>query len=580
VADTEWAVIEAVIQTGERAIARAQVVLVGAWIAATILACAVGFLFAKQQRDAALEAGRLKSRFLANMSHEIRTPMNVILGMTELVMDSPLQPGQRRHLSMVQGSAESLLAVINDILDFSKIEAGRLDLQPTEFSIADTLSEPIRSLAIRAHQKGLKLTCSVHPSIPATLIGDPARLKQVIVNLVSNAIRFTEQGAIRVRARLLEETGNDVVVQFMVSDTGVGIPQDRQAEIFDSFAQVDGSVSRRHGGSGLGLAICLQLVKLMRGELTVKSQPGEGSTFAFTASFEQLKASAPPAAVPELQGVRVLVVERDAASRQTLVSLLDAWGVDAAVADSAATAREIVKLSSKLGREFSILLLNLETMAEDANSSPGDNPRDPLLQAAPLILIADREPGADVSSGLQADCLVKPLSPSRFLETLQSVLRRAQDGGPGVAQPPAGTAAGVPAKSPGGALHVLLVEDIVENQLLMTEVLCQRGYSVAVASNGKEALLAFDRERFDLILMDIQMPEMDGVEATMLIRQRERINCAGHTPIIAVTAHAIKGDRERYLNAGMDGYVPKPLRRQELFDEMDGVLAAKAEARV
>jgi signal transduction histidine kinase/CheY-like chemotaxis protein len=576
VEDSEWAVLEEIMETGEGAIMRAQLVLSGAWVAATMLASAVGFLFAKQQRDAALEAGRLKGRFLANMSHEIRTPMNVIIGMTELVLDSPLQPGQRRQLSMVKGSAESLLSVINDILDFSKIEAGRLDLQPTEFSIAETLGEPTRALAVRAHQKGLKLICNVHSDIPATLIGDPARLKQVIVNLVSNAIRFTEEGAIRVRARVLSETAGEVVVQFTVSDTGVGIPREKQTEIFDSFAQVDGSVSRRHGGTGLGLAICLQLVKLMGGDLTVKSEPGEGSTFSFTTRFERVKSTAPVPSVPELQGIRVLVVERDAASRQALASTLANWGVDAAVADGAAVAREIVKLSSRMGREFSALLLNIEAIQEDANGTPGAG--DTLLQAAPLILIADQEPGAGFSSRLRGDCLVKPLSPSRLLESLQSALRRAEAGGPASGQPLDGSGAGDPGPA-AGALRVLLVEDIVENQLLITEILQQRGYSVVVASNGKEALSAFDRQEFELILMDIQMPEMDGVQATLLIRQRERLT-GTRTPIIAVTAHAIKGDRERYLGVGMDGYVTKPLRRQELFDEIDGVLAAKASARV
>ncbi|MEX2301499.1 MAG: response regulator [Bryobacterales bacterium] len=566
----EVAVLEEVLRTGERATARAQIVVSAAWVAATMIACALGFLFSKQQRDAALEAGRLKGRFLANMSHEIRTPMNVIIGMTELVLDTPLQPGQRRHLSMVKGSAESLLALINDILDFSKIEAGRLELQPAEFSIAETLAESTRGLAVRAHQKGLKLTCNVHPDIPETLVGDSVRLKQVIINLVGNAIRFTEHGVIRVRARLWSETSRGVVVQFAVSDTGVGIAVEKQRLIFDSFVQADDSISRRHGGTGLGLSISLQLVKLMGGDISVNSQPGQGSTFSFTACFERAQPAPPLIVASELQGTRVLILDRDPVSRQALAAMVGTWGMEAAMADSSSAARVILDLSSKLERKFSILVVNLETIWDEYAGAPPDPGGDTLLQTAPLILVADREPGAKCSFRFRADYLVKPVSPSRFLEAMQAALRRAGDqaSSPQAAE---GSTAGREAAMPHSSVHALLVEDIVENQLLMKEILSLRGYAVTVAANGREALQAFDQQRFDLILMDIQMPEMGGVETTKLIRQREQ-EAGGHTPIIAVTAHAIKGDRERYLSAGMDGYVTKPLRRQRLFEEIDALI--------
>jgi two-component system, sensor histidine kinase and response regulator len=625
----EWAFLRQAEQDATRSTRLAQLVMCASWISATLLACLLGFLFAKQQRDAALEAGRLKSRFLANMSHEIRTPMNVIIGMTELVLDSSLQPGQRRHLSMVKGSAESLLQVINDILDFSKIEAGRLEIEPIEFNIVETLSEAARGLAIRAHQKGLKLTCSVHPEVPEVLVGDPVRLKQVIVNLLSNAVRFTERGAVRLRARAQSSSSDEVVVHFAVTDSGAGIPLDKHDLIFDSFAQGDGSVSRRYGGTGLGLAICRELVRLMGGEIRVQSQPGHGSTFTFTARFQTAAPHPEAVVIPNLQGVCVLVVDADRASRRSLAAMLDAWGVEAAVADGRGSALEVVKLSSRLERFFSLMLWNLETIEDRLEPLAELAAAEPWLKAVPLILMAEQEPAPERLTRFAAlDCLVKPVSQSQFLEAIQRALASGETRSLNAlaAQAPAATvgpeppgpaapapngppttmpstpmpvapmpAAPMPAKSGGsapaasnaaapatrrhGGLHVLLVEDVVENQLLASELLSRRGYSIVVAGNGREAVEAFDRDRFDLILMDIQMPEMDGVEATEVIRKREKAT-GGYTPIIALTAHAIKGDRERYMAAGMQGYVTKPIRRQKLYEEIDSLVGAKARTAV
>jgi CheY-like chemotaxis protein len=545
------------------------------WFGATALACLLGFLFAKQQRDAALEAGRLKGHFLANMSHEIRTPMNVILGMTELVLDSPLQPGQRRYLSMVKGSAESLLSVINDILDFSKIDAGRLDLELTQFNVSEMLGEATRALAIRAHQKGLKLTCSVHPDIPGTLVGDPIRLKQVFVNLISNAIRFTDHGVVRVRARPLAKTSNQVTLHFAVSDTGIGIAPEHQELIFDSFAQVDDSVSRRYGGTGLGLAICRELVRMMGGEITVQSQPGHGSTFAFTARFKTVPNIPPAEPVADLRGVRVLIVDRDPAFRRSVAAMLEAWRMEAALADGPDVAREVLKLSHRFGRTFSLMLWDLETLDGVAGSLEAFLNDASGMPPVPLILVADQElPPERLSSLPVADCLIKPVSQSQLLEALERALSRI--GGRAAAALPGDKSPGLPsAPQPparrDAALRVLVVEDIPENQILARELLSQRGYAVVAAANGKEAVDAFGREGFDLILMDIQMPQMDGLEATTLIRNLET-GTGTHTPIIALTAHAMKGDRERYLAAGMDGYVTKPVGKKRLYDEIDSLV--------
>jgi signal transduction histidine kinase/DNA-binding response OmpR family regulator len=526
-------------------------------------------------KDAAESASKAKSEFLANMSHEIRTPLNGVMGMTDLALETTLTQEQREYLETVKSSSEALLVVVNDILDFSKIEAGRVELESSEFDMRDCLGSALRTVAVRADEKGLELLCEVTPEVPEVVKGDAGRLRQVVINLVGNAIKFTDVGEVAVRVEVDTQHGAQGLLHFTVSDTGIGIPAEKCEAIFAPFTQADSSTTRKYGGTGLGLTISNRLVAMMGGAMWVESEPGKGSRFHFTAHLtasmaKDIKVGVP--ASPEvLRDVKVLVVDDNRTNRRILEGMLKRWEMKPVAVEDGELALAQLSAAREAGAPYRLILTDMHMPKMDGFALIEQIRQRPELSTATIMMLTSAGHRGDAERCKELGVSAYLLKPIRQSELREAVARVLGAGEPEGAIPLITRYSLQDAREPGSSLKVLLAEDNAVNQRLVVRLLEKRGHRVAVAVNGLEALAALKKEDFDLVLMDVQMPEMDGIEATVAIREKEK-RTGEHLSVIALTAHAMKGDRDKCLAAGMDGYLTKPIRTQELDDILEECL--------